>query len=108
MKIGVIGDVETVIGFGLAGVGQSYPVATPEEAKEAFKEATDEDMELGILIITEEIADWLGNDLSYWRRQNMLFPIIVEIPDKTGPKARRDPIKRLIMRAFGVDITKTP
>ena len=108
MKIGVIGDQETVMGFGLAGVGQSYTVTTQEEAIEAFKAATDEDLELGILIITEAIADWLATELSFWRRQNMLFPIIVEIPDKTGPKRRRDPIKRLIMRAVGVDITKAP
>ena len=107
MKVGIIGDTETVMGFGLTGIGNTFQVSDPETAKKAFKEATDEELNLGILIITEGIADWLAAELKYWRRQNMLFPIIIEIPDKSGPRERPDPITRLIRRAVGVDISKT-
>ncbi len=107
MKLGVIGDWETVHGFGLTGIEHRFLADAKENATDAFEQATDPRLKLGILIMTETVGDWLTEVIDRWRRQNRLFPIIVQIPDKTGPIKRPDPISSLIRRAVGVDITKT-
>ena len=104
MKVAVMGDAETVAGFALAGVKISAVLdeGDREDAARKLKEFTDSD-EIGVLIITEKWGERLRNEIKLAKRIN-IYPIIVEIPDKTGKMDRTDPISNLIKRAVGVEV----
>ncbi|ADG13119.1 V-type ATP synthase subunit F [Methanocaldococcus infernus] len=95
MRIGVIGDRETAIGFRLAGLKDVYEVKDKEDAIKALKTLA-ENKDIAFIIITERLAEEI--------RENMknINKVIVEIPDKNGKLAREDPIKELIRKAVGV------
>lgn len=103
MRIGVIGDPSTVLGFRLAGVKDAHETEDPREALEALK-ALFRDKEVGLIIITEGLADKLRGEIDRLTR-GVVTPLLVEIPDKGGPIERKvDPIKELVRRAVGVEI----
>lgn len=102
MKIGVVGDFDTVTGFRLAGVKETYDVEEPEAAVETLKKLMKED--IGVIIITERLADQIRDETEELIEGKTL-PIIVEIPDKKGPiEGKADPIMALIKKAVGVEI----
>ena len=101
MKYSIIGDEDTVLGFGVVGV--SGKVATnPEEAQRAFK-ATLQDKNTGIIIITERIADMIRPMVDKFLF-TVSFPLVVEIPDRNGSKPDRPGIKAMVNTAIGIKI----
>lgn len=103
MKICVIGDKDTVLGFALTGIKNLYPAEDREAAKNALAEVMS-DPDFGVIIITERYAHSLDDEIRRWREENPLYPLIVEIQDKKGPLTREDPIRLLIKRAVGLDM----
>ncbi|MEE8402923.1 MAG: V-type ATP synthase subunit F [Candidatus Hydrothermarchaeaceae archaeon] len=102
MKIGVVGDFDTVTGFRLAGVREAHEVEEPREGVKILKKLMKEDV--GLIIITERLADQIRDETSMLM-EGKTFPLIVEIPDKRGPiEGKVDPIMALIKKAVGVDI----
>ena len=99
MKIAVLGDRHTVLGFALAGVEGKEAGEHPLKILDEFMSRED----LGILIITSEIAETLGREISYWKKQKH-FPIVVEIQE-FGKELTKDRIGELLKRAVGMDIT---
>lgn len=103
MKIGVIGDFETVTGFRLAGIKDAYEVEELSEAVDLLKGIVKNE-EIGLIIITEKIADDIRDEIKELFEKR-ITPLLVEIPDKNGPiEKKRDPIKELIRRAVGVEV----
>ena len=102
MKIGVVGDFDTVAGFRLAGVKEAYEVENSGEAVESLRKLMNEDM--GLVIITERLADKIRDEMNTLTAGRAL-PLIVEIQDRGGPiEGKVDPIMALIKKAVGVDI----
>ena len=102
MKIGVVGDFDTVAGFRLAGVREGYEVDGPGAALESLKKLMKED--IGVIIITEGLAEEIRDETAALLEGKAL-PLLVEIPDKKGPiEGKMDPIMALIKKAVGVDI----
>lgn len=101
MKYSVIGDEDTVLGFGIVGV--LGKIATnEEETRRAFHELL-EDKEVSIIIITERLADQIRTLVDkYLLTQS--FPLIVEIPDRKGPNPGRPGIKEMVNAAIGIKI----
>ncbi|NPA62082.1 MAG: V-type ATP synthase subunit F [Methanococci archaeon] len=95
MKIGVVGDRETAIGFRLAGLTDVYEVKNEEEAIKAINEL-DNNENIAFIIITERIAESIKDNLKNINK------VLVEIPDKKGKLERIDPVKELIRKAIGV------
>ncbi len=103
MKISVLGDRDTVVGFQLAGVKDAHVAEEPKKALEALK-ALIKDKDIGMIIMSERLADKLREELKRLS-EGRVAPLIVEIPDKKGPIEKRvDPIKELVKRAVGVEI----
>ena len=104
MEIVVIGDEATRTGFKLSGVTRTYP---GEEAKRHLTEML-QDETVGILMITERYAEENRDLLNRVRKdKKRLTPVIVEIPDSTGPITREtDPLQELIRRALGAQIAE--
>ncbi|MCX8204222.1 MAG: V-type ATP synthase subunit F [Candidatus Nezhaarchaeota archaeon] len=103
MKIVVVGDEDAVAGFKLAGVSDGRVVRTPSEAEEVLKELV-RDEEVAVLMVTEEVAsmaDSLVRELYLKPR-----PVIVKIPSRKGVEVKKeDPIRELLRRAIGVEVS---
>ena len=102
MELIVIGDENTQTGFKLAGVKRTYP---GEEAKNHLEKMLQEST-VGIILINERYAEENREILNRVKKEGKkLTPIIVEIPDHTGPIEREiDPLRELIRRALGAQI----
>lgn len=95
----VIGDEDAVLGFGMVGV-KGRTARTPAEAESAFRAAL-ENSDVGIVIITERIAELirpLVDDYLFTEE----FPLIVEIPDRTGHVEGRRELREMVNRAIGI------
>jgi V/A-type H+-transporting ATPase subunit F len=103
MKIAVLCDNDTAVGFRLAGIQDVF--ITDGGEKEVWNEISERD-DIGILFVTEKIAETLGKYLKDYRVAHDT-PIIVEIPDKKGRlKDHVDFISQLIKKAVGVEVEK--
>lgn len=108
-----IGEAELVTAFQFVGVS-GKAVDTAAEARSIFKQLTEGLVpELGfakptmepckVLIITEEVAEWLGEDLVQWQLSGQ-FPLIVELPGLQGPLAGHKTLMEAIREAIGISI----
>lgn len=103
MKLAGICDKDTAVGLRFAGVQELY-ISSGNEARRIWSQISGRD-DIGIVFITEKIAEEIGRELKEFRlRCN--FPIIVEIPDKKGHvEGHVDYISYLIKKAVGIDIS---
>ena len=101
MNYFVIGDEDTVLGFGLVGV-KGKTVHSGDEAKAAFEGALSE-QDTGIIIITERIADLIRPMVDRYLFSER-FPLIVEIPDREGPVKGKPGIRKMVNEAIGINL----
>jgi len=101
MKYAIIGDEDTIIGFGILGVPGKIATDT-EQAHRAF-EAILEDKDTGIIIITERIADMIRPIVNRYLF-TIGFPLVVEIPDRNGKEPGRPGIKEMVNAAIGIKL----
>lgn len=101
MKYSIIGDEDTVLGFGMVGVSGKV-VENADEAERAFQ-ALLKDKETSIIIITERIADMIRSTVDKYLF-TVSFPLIVEIPDRNGTKPGRPGIKEMVNTAIGLKL----
>lgn len=101
MKYAIIGDEDSIIGFGILGVPGKV-VTNAEEAQNAFFELL-QDRDTGIIIITERIADMIRPIVNRYLF-TAEFPLVVEIPDRNGIKPGRAGIKEMVNAAIGIKI----
>lgn len=99
MKYSIIGDEDTVLGFGMVGVS-GRTARDPEEAHRAFL-AVLEEREVGIIIMTERVADMIRPLVDKYLFTES-FPLIVEIPDRKGRRPDRPGIRDLVNMAIGI------
>ncbi|MDL2230003.1 ATPase V [Treponema sp. OttesenSCG-928-L16] len=108
-----IGDAELVTAFRFVGVDGSA-VFSAEEAVGAFRKITEGwDEAAGavlpmaqtyrVLILTEEVSDWLGDRLTQWQLSGR-YPLIVEIPGMMGRLEGRKTLVDSIREAIGIRI----
>lgn len=101
MNYFVIGDQDTVLGFSLAGV-DGVAVTCQEETNNAFTEAISKE-NIAIIVITEKCASWIRERLEHYLFTKD-FPLIVEIPDRSGSDPHRPSLKQMINAAIGIKI----
>ncbi|MDR2516631.1 MAG: V-type ATP synthase subunit F [Spirochaetaceae bacterium] len=111
MEYYFVGDRELVTAFRFVGIDGAV-ARKPEDARRAFSRLTkgiDEDTGLPVrescrvLILTEETADWLGDDLTDWQLSGK-YPLIVEIPGIAGPIEGRKTLVDAIREAIGIHV----
>lgn len=95
----VIGDEDTVLGFSLVGIA-GVSAACAEEAEAAWEKAT-ENKQVGIIIITESVANLIREKVDHYLFSES-FPLVVEIPE-AGKTSSRD-LRSLVNDAIGVSI----
>ncbi len=101
MKYFVIGDEDTVLGFGLVGVN-GFTAASTIEAEQSFKQALKDD-DIGIIIITEKVAELIRPLVDAYLFTSS-FPLIVEIQDRTGKMQGKPDIRQLVNEAIGIKL----
>jgi V/A-type H+-transporting ATPase subunit F len=101
MEYFIIGDEDAVLGFRMVGV-RGKTAATQEQAERAFREAQ-KDENIGILIITERIADLIRPQVDRFLFREK-FPLIVEIHDRNGPVEGKPDIRRMVNEAIGIKL----
>ena len=101
MEYFVIGDEDTVLGFSLAGV-KGQVVFSKEDTEESLESAINR-KGIGIIIITERIADMVRDKIEEYTYK-LSFPLIIEIPDRNGAIEGRASINEIIKSAVGISI----
>jgi V/A-type H+-transporting ATPase subunit F len=101
MKFHVIGDSQTVLGFRLVGI-EGTEVSDRDEALAALKKAVSE-KGIGIVLITEQVAAKVRDEVEA-RLYGMGFPLVLEIPDPTGPSPDRPAVEEIVRKAVGISI----
>ena len=99
MRYFIIGDEDTVLGFGLVGV-EGRVVGSREEAESAFKH-TLQDHSIGIVLITERAAEYIREEVDSYLFSEQ-FPLIVEIPDRKGRLEGRPKLREMVNEAIGI------
>ena len=99
MKYFIIGDENTVLGFGMVGV-QGRTVQNRDQADAAFRIAL-EDNDVGIIIITERVAELIRPQVDRYIFSKQ-FPLIVEIPDRLGKIEGKPGIREMVNEAIGI------
>jgi V/A-type H+/Na+-transporting ATPase subunit F len=101
MKIFLIGDETTVLGYSLAGV-RGVIVNDATEAADALKAAT-QDPDMGIILITQQIASEIQS-LVDESKLKMATPIVLEIPDRSGSVPDRESALDIVQRLIGIKV----
>jgi V/A-type H+-transporting ATPase subunit F len=108
-----IGDPELVTAFHFVGIGGTAAFG-PEDALAAFRKITEGwDETAGtvlpnveacrVLILTEEVADWLGDALIRWQLSGR-YPLVVEVPGPMGRLEGRKTLVESIREAIGIHV----
>ena len=101
MKFFVIGDQETVLGLRLVGVEGSVAVER-DDALTAMKKAVARD-DVGVVLVTEKVAAKIRDEVEA-RLYGVGFPLVLEIPDSSGPMPDRLKIEEVVRRAIGINV----
>lgn len=99
MKIGVIGPIEFVIGFRLAGIRNTFVIPEDVDLAGEITRVTSEE-ELGILIAESGAVQGLPDDLRL-RLTESIQPVLVTVglePDTS--------LREKVRRAIGIDLYK--
>jgi len=101
MKIFLIGDEITVLGYSLAGIPGAV-VDDKEEAAKALKEATS-DPDMGIVLVTQPVASEI-QPLIDDAKLKRATPIVLEIPDRNGTIEGRESALDIVRRLIGIKV----
>jgi V/A-type H+-transporting ATPase subunit F len=100
MKIKVIGDEFTCLGFTLSGVS-AVAVEGESSVAEEFDKALGDD-DVGIILVTEKEADMIRDKINRQKTEGEM-PLVVEIPSRTGWKERGKALE-LIKRVLSINL----
>lgn len=102
MKFFLISDnIDTQIGLRLVGV-KGVVVHKKEEVLSVLDEIKKR-KDIGVILMTEKIADLVPEETHYLRISKSL-PLITIIPDRHGSRRPKDFITRYVREAIGVRI----
>ncbi len=100
-SIAVIGDKDSVAGFGAVGLDVFF-IDDQTECKRVFKQLVSSG-KFAVIFITEKAAEFVSEDIERLSRQ--ILPAVIPIPGVSGNTGRGiDGVKRSVEKAVGSDI----
>ena len=99
MKMFVIGDEDTVLGFRYCGI-DGRQVDSAQEALAVIEEFVEADKDL-IVILPDHLAAPIQDRVNAIRFEEER-PILVEIPGPSGPSPERPSLVKIIQEAIGI------
>jgi V/A-type H+-transporting ATPase subunit F len=101
MRVVVIGHQDAVWGFALVGV-RGFVASTEAELNQALDQVLS-DREVGIVLVTEDIARMAEQRLTYLRAYSNT-PVVLEIPGPGGPSAKGSSLAEIVLQTTGVRV----
>jgi len=98
MKVAVVGDRLTVLGFSLAGVRLNHIVQNAQQAEKAIHELL-ADNNVGVILVSDRFGKEMVPFLAEFRRHKRVYPVIIEIPGPDGPHNKGDFFDRSLIPA---------
>ncbi len=99
-RIAVMGDIDSIYGFGALGF-DTFPFTEQVEAGKKLRELADGNY--SIIYITEALADTLSDMIDYYREK--MLPAIILIPGVSGNTGKGiQGVKKSVEQAVGSDI----
>jgi vacuolar-type H+-ATPase subunit F/Vma7 len=103
-KVAVIGDELLTRGMKLSGIRRIYSVETTEEVENAIKDATSKE-DIGMIVINERLARKVRDRKLSNMIDSSIAPLFVLVPAHNEQEQYTDALRRLIIRAVGIDIS---
>jgi V/A-type H+-transporting ATPase subunit F len=103
-KIAVVGNTQLALGFRLAGVAEAYDFANSNESEKIMRELMQRD-DIGLIITTSKVLRGIRDRKLSDSISGSVLPMVIEVPDYKE-EGQPDTLRRLIMRAIGIDIGK--
>jgi V/A-type H+/Na+-transporting ATPase subunit F len=97
----IIGDEDSVLGFGMVGVPGRVATST-DQVQAAFDEAISKP-ENGIIIMTEEAASHISSVINAYIFTHD-FPLIVEVPGSLGRISGKPGLREMVNEAIGINL----
>jgi len=104
-----LGDPELVTAFRFVGIAGAS-VQDADDAQAIFNKITEgndksdgSEESCRVLMMTEEVADWLGDTLINWQLSNR-YPLVVEVPGLMGRLPGRKTLVESIREAIGIHV----
>ncbi len=104
-KMALVGGEELSLGFKIAGVHDSFTVETASEGETVIRSLLERN-EVGIIVLSSKILRNIKDRKILNAIDSSIMPIFIEVPDY-GSEYTPDTLRRLILRAIGIDISKT-
>lgn len=102
-KIAVIGDKLLTAGMGLAGVKQVYSASNGDDAERIVKEVAAK-AEIGLVVMQQGLIEQIRDRKVLNMVDSSLSPIFIGVPAFNEEEKSVDSLRRLILRAIGIDI----
>jgi len=105
MKLFLVGDEETVLGFSLAGV-EGVAAESDAEVLAALRQAARR-RDIAICLITEKLAERVRPVIDKMLLQKKGSALILEIPDRQGPLPGRHSVEDFALSALGIKVQES-
>lgn len=103
-KIAVVGNTQLALGFKLAGVAEAYDSASAADSEKRMRELLQRE-DIGLIITTSKVIGSIRDRKLSETIADSVLPMVIEVPDYKE-EGQPDTLRRLIMRAIGIDISK--
>ncbi len=104
-KVAYVGNSILGLGFKIAGVTESHHVRNTTEAEAAFRDLLARD-DMGILVVSSAAKRMVRDRRLLGVIEESLMPLIVQVPEKDEDMTEEETLRRLILRAIGIDISR--
>lgn len=103
-SIAVVGNTQLALGFKFAGVAETYSARSQPEFESTIRALMQRD-DIGLIIITSKVIKSIRDRKLADAVSDSVLPMIIEVPDYRE-QGQPDTLRRLILRAIGIDISK--
>lgn len=99
-KIAVMGDYDSIYGFGVIGI-DTFPIIKPEEGAKTLRKLAKNDY--AVIYVTEPLAEEIEHEIEKFRES--ILPAIILIPGISGNTGKGiSGVKDSVEQAVGSDI----
>jgi V/A-type H+/Na+-transporting ATPase subunit F len=103
-KIAVVGNTQLALGFKLSGVAEAYSADNSSVIEKTMRELIVRE-DIGLIVTTSKVLKSIKDRKLADAIADSILPMVIEVPDY-NEEGQPDTLRRLIMRAIGIDISK--
>ena len=101
-KVAVVGTEPLSLGFSLAGITESYKPENAEDS-EIIRRKLMQRNDIGIIAVSSSIIRDVKDRKLQEAVAGSLLPLVIELPEY-GEQVAEDTLRKLIIRAIGIDV----